>query len=55
MAIFSELVDQTVKTVIEKMTFKEKRNIKIPKNIAPIPNPNEKDAIRNQRSRFSVK
>ena len=27
MAMFSELVDQTVKAVIEKTTFKEKENI----------------------------
>ena len=55
MAMFFELVDQTVKAVIEKTTFKEKENIKIPKNIAPIPKPDKKDVVRNQRSRFSVK
>ena len=50
MAIFSELVDQTV----EKTTFEEKEDIKIQKNIAPIPEPNKKDILRNQRSPFSV-
>ena len=55
MAMFSELVDQTIKAVIEKTTFEEKENIKIPKNIAPIPKPDKKDVVRNQRSRFSVK
>ena len=55
MAMFSELVDQTVKAVIEKTAFEEKENIKIPKNIAPIPKPDKKDVVRNQRSRFSVK
>ena len=55
MTIFSELVDQTVKALIEKTTFEEKENIKIPKNIAPIPKPDKKDVVRNQRSRFSVK
>ena len=52
---FSELVDQTVKAMIEKRTFEEKENIKIPKNIAPIPKPDKKDVVRNQRSQFSVK
>ena len=55
MAMFSELVDQTIKAVIEKTTFEEKENIKISKNIAPIPKPDKKDVVRNQRSRFSVK
>ena len=55
MAMFSELVDQTVKAAIEKMTFEEKENIKIPKNIVPIPKPDKKGVVRNQRSRFSVK
>ena len=54
MAMFFELVDQTVKAVIEKSTFKEKENIKIPKNIAPIPKPDKTDVVRNQRSRFYV-
>ena len=54
MAMFSELVDQTVKAVIEKTTFEEKENIKIPKNIAPI-SKSDKKGVRNQRSRFSVK
>ena len=31
MAMFSELVDQTVKAAIEKTIFEEKENIKIPK------------------------
>ena len=34
MAMFSELVDQTVKVVIEKTTFEEKENIKIHKTVA---------------------
>ena len=55
MAMFSDLVDQTVKAVIKKTTFKEKENIKIPKNITPIPKLDKKDAVRNQRSQFSVK
>ena len=55
MAMFFELVDQTIKAVIEKTTFEEKENIKISKNIAPIPKPDKKDVVRNQRSRFSVK
>ena len=42
MAMFSELVDQTVKAVIEKTTLEEKENIKIPKNITPIPKPDKK-------------
>ena len=55
MAMFWELVDQTVKAVIEKRIFEEKENIKIPKNIAPISTPDKKDFVRNQRSRISVK
>ena len=54
-AMFFELVDQTVKAVIQKTTFKEKENIKIPKNIASIPKPDKKDVVRNQRLRFSAK
>ena len=36
--MFSELADQIVKALIEKTTFEEKENIKMPKNIAAIPN-----------------
>ena len=45
MAMFSELVDQTVKVVIEKTTFEEKENITIPKNIAPTPKPDKKTLL----------
>ena len=38
MAMFSELVDQIFKALIEKTTLEEKENIKMPKNIAAIPN-----------------
>ena len=56
MAMFSELVDQTVKAVIEKTTFEEKENNKFPKILHQSLNPIKKILLdRNQRSRFSVK
>ena len=52
--VFSNLVDLTEKSVIEKKKLTEIELPDIPRNIASVENPDKKDIAKNQKSRFAV-